>query len=92
MSVSPQNLAARIVTRSDSGYVTAPGDDEDFANRAVELYQNRQRCREMAGNARRYAESTFDIDQIGSIFEAVLRGEGKEMTAVSAPIPMRTSS
>jgi glycosyltransferase involved in cell wall biosynthesis len=92
MSVSPQNLAARIVTRSDSGYVTAPGDDEDFANRAVELYQNRQRCREMAGNARRYAESTFDIDQIGSIFEAVLRGEGEEMTAVSAPIPMRTSS
>jgi glycosyltransferase involved in cell wall biosynthesis len=92
MSVSPQNLAARIVTRSDSGYVTAPGDDEEFANRAIELYENRQRCREMAGNARRYAESTFDIDQIGSIFEAVLRGEGEEMTAVSSPIPMRTSS
>jgi len=92
MSVSPQNLAARIVTRSDAGFVTAPGDDDDFINRAVELYENRDRALELAQNARRYAESTFDIDQIGSIFEAVLRGEGEEMTAVSSPIPMRTSS
>jgi glycosyltransferase involved in cell wall biosynthesis len=92
MSVSPQNLAARIVTRSDAGFVTAPGDDADFVRRAGELYENRVRWREMAQNARRYAESTFDIDQIGSIFEAVLRGEGQEMTAVPSPVPMRTSS
>jgi len=92
MSVSPQNLAARIVARSDAGFVTAPGDDEGFMNKALELYENPRRWRELARNARRYAESTFDIDQIGSIFEAVLRGEGEEMTAVSAPVPMRTSS
>ena len=92
ISVSPQNLAARIIIRSDAGFVTAPGDDSDFMNKAVQLYENRQRCQELAQNARRYAESTFDIDQIGSIFEAVLRGEGEEMTTVSAPIPMRTSS
>jgi hypothetical protein len=46
----------------------------------------------MARNARRYAESTFDIDQIGSIFEAVLRGGGEAVDAVSEPVPMRTSS
>jgi glycosyltransferase involved in cell wall biosynthesis len=92
MSVSPQNLAARIVTRSDAGFVTAPGDDEDFVTKAGELYENRGRWRVMARNARRYAESTFDIDQICSIFEAVLRGEGDFMTAVRSPVPMRTSS
>jgi glycosyltransferase involved in cell wall biosynthesis len=92
MSVSPQNLAARIVTKSDSGFVTAPGDDTDFCNKASELYENRKRWQELAQNARRYAENTFDIDQIGSIFEAVLRGEGEAMTAVSSPIPARSSS
>jgi glycosyltransferase involved in cell wall biosynthesis len=92
ISVSPQNLAARIIKRSDAGFVTAPGDDTGFISKAVELYENRQRCQELAQNARRYAESTFDIDQIGSIFEAVLRGEGEEMSAVSAPIPMRNAS
>jgi hypothetical protein len=29
MSVSPQNLASRIVSRSDAGFVTVPGDSEE---------------------------------------------------------------
>jgi glycosyltransferase involved in cell wall biosynthesis len=92
ISVSSHNLAARIVTKSDSGFVTEPGNDGEFLDRAITLYSDRARCQEMARNARRYAESTFDIDQIGSIFEAVLRGGGEEMSTVAAPLPMRTSS
>ena len=92
MSVSAQNLAARIVIKADAGFVTAPGNDSEFIQRAVTLYQDRDRCGEMARNARRYAESTFDIDQIGSIFEAVLRGGSEEVGPISSPLPMRTSS
>lgn len=92
ISVSPQNLAARILLKSDSGCVTDPGDTESFINCAVQLYEDRERAHELAQNARRYAESTFDIDQIGSIFEAVLRGGGEQVEAVAEPVPMRTSS
>jgi colanic acid biosynthesis glycosyl transferase WcaI len=91
MSVSSSNLAARIVTRSGSGFVTEPGNDGEFVERAITLYEDRVRCEEMAHNARRYAESTFDIDQIGSVFEAVLRGGSEEMSAVSSQVPMSTS-
>lgn len=92
MSVSLDNLAARIVSKADAGCISGPGNDKDFVEKAFALYANRYRCVEMGRNARRYAESTFDIDQIGSIFEAVLRGEGEEVTALSSPVPMRTSS
>jgi glycosyltransferase involved in cell wall biosynthesis len=92
MSVSPQNLAARIVIKADAGFVTDPGDDGGFVEKAEMLYMHPERCKEMAKNARRYAESTFDINQIGSIFEAVLREGGKEMSGLASPVPMRTSS
>jgi colanic acid biosynthesis glycosyl transferase WcaI len=92
MSVSSQNLAARIVTKADAGFVTEPGNDAEFIERAVTLHRDRNRCLEMSQNARRYAESTFDIGQIGSIFEAVLRGSGEELAPMTSPVPMRTSS
>ena len=90
ISVSPQNLAARILTKSDAGFVTKPGDESAFVEKAVQLYHHRERCLDMARNARRYAENTFDIDKIGSIFEAVLRGNGDDMTEVPSPVPMQT--
>jgi colanic acid biosynthesis glycosyl transferase WcaI len=92
ISVSSDNLAARIVAKADAGLVSQPGDDKDFIDKAVALYNDRNRCVEMARNARRYAQSTFDIDQIASIFEAVLRGEAEEMPTLSSPVPVRTSS
>lgn len=92
MSVSPQNLAARIVTKAYAGFVSDPDNEEDFIAKAIALYQDRERCLEMGRNARRYAENTFDIDQIASIFEALLRGGSEEVAAVSAPLPIRTSS
>jgi colanic acid biosynthesis glycosyl transferase WcaI len=87
MSVSAQNLAARIVTKAAAGFVSRPGDGEGFIERAVTLYENRDRCIEMARNARRYAESTFDIDTIGGLFEDVLSAGNEEVAAVSFPLP-----
>ncbi len=92
ISVSPQNLASRIIARSEAGFVASPDDNQSFIEGASELYLQQERARAMGRNARRYAESTFDIDQISSIFETVLRGESKDTSPISEPLPMRTSS
>lgn len=92
ISVPRENLAARIINEADAGFVCSPGDDKEFINRAVTLYQNQDRCAAMARNARRYAESTFDIQQIGSIFEGVLSGEIYNPDSQPAEIAVGTYS
>jgi colanic acid biosynthesis glycosyl transferase WcaI len=92
MSVSSQNLAARIVTKANAGVICSPGEEKDFVDRASALYSDRATALQMGLNARRYAESTFDIDKIGSIFEAVLRGEESSYEGEAAAFSMRVSS
>lgn len=73
IAVSKENLAARIITKSQAGYVCDPGNPVPFLERAETLISDRDLCRQMGRNARVYAESTFDITKIGDLFEDVLR-------------------
>ena len=71
-AIPPENLAARIMVREGSGLVTDPGDVGEFVEAAGRLLGDPARRAQMATNARRYAEKTFDINRIGDEFEAVL--------------------
>jgi glycosyltransferase involved in cell wall biosynthesis len=71
-SIPSENLAARIIGREHSGLVTEPGDVDAFVAAALRLLDDAALRREMGGNARSYAEATFDIRRIGEDFERVL--------------------
>lgn len=91
MSVSAQNLAARIVTKADAGVVAGPGEDHAFVDHAWMLYQDQERCAAMGRNARRYAEATFQINHIGNVFESLLRGDDAMMKQAPTPVAARSS-
>jgi glycosyltransferase involved in cell wall biosynthesis len=72
VSLPAGNLAARVVERSGGGLVVEPGDSAAFLA-AAETLRNDERLRvELAGRARAYAETAFDIASIGGRFEEVL--------------------
>jgi glycosyltransferase involved in cell wall biosynthesis len=72
LAALPQdNLAARVVDRAKSGIVVDPSSTVAFvsgARRLLEDEELRLRCGE---NARTFAETAFDIDQIADRFEAI---------------------
>jgi glycosyltransferase involved in cell wall biosynthesis len=72
LAVPPENLAARIVTREGAGVVVPPGEAEAFVDAARRLLARPEERAAMASNARRYAETAFDIEAITDRFEAVL--------------------
>ena len=71
LSVPSENLAARIVARARSGIVVEPGDAEAFVAQAQRLLSSPSLRAEMAANARRYAEATFDLERITDRFESL---------------------
>ena len=64
LAVPRQNLAARIVERAGAGIVVSPTDADGFVSAATRLLADPGLRRTLARSARRYAESTFDIDRI----------------------------
>jgi glycosyltransferase involved in cell wall biosynthesis len=74
LAVPATNLAARIVERAAAGIVVAPTDVERFVSEAMRLLADTELRASLARGARRYAESTFDIDRITDRFEQVLTG------------------
>jgi colanic acid biosynthesis glycosyl transferase WcaI len=91
MAVPYQNLAARVVDRAGAGYVCEPADTAEFLRRAESLWSSSFLCAQMGLNARRYAESTFDISKIGDCFEDVLRNPEVNEFAVNGKIAVRAS-
>jgi len=73
LSVPPSNLAARIVASNNIGVVVDPADSEGFLNAAEQLLSDRERARMLGERARHYALSHFDISEIATRFETVLR-------------------
>jgi glycosyltransferase involved in cell wall biosynthesis len=72
LAVPEENLAARIVVQSGAGLVVEPNDIEEFcaaAERLRALPSLRDQCGQAA---RRYAETHFNIRDIGDKFEAIL--------------------
>lgn len=66
-----ENLASRTVVREDAGLVAGPHDTTDFAEAAVALLAESERCRAMGARGRAYAERAFDIGDIADRFEAL---------------------
>lgn len=66
------NLAARTIAGAGAGRVVGPADSDGFVAAARDLCGDPDARRRMGRNARRHAESTFDIDRIGARFLTVL--------------------
>ena len=75
LSVPRENLAARIVTRTDAGVVVEPEDREATRTALLELVGDPKRRAAMGLRARAYAERTFEIESVTDRFEAILTGE-----------------
>jgi glycosyltransferase involved in cell wall biosynthesis len=73
VSVPANNLAARVVERSGGGIVIRPGDSPAFLAAAETLLDDEALRAELAGRARTYAESAFDLDPVVGRFEEVLK-------------------
>jgi glycosyltransferase involved in cell wall biosynthesis len=86
LSVPRDNLAARVLDRAGAGFTCNPGDCAEFLERAEALWRQKDVRASMAINARRYAESMFNMNRIGNLFESVL-GE-----AIPAYTPVLTSA
>jgi glycosyltransferase involved in cell wall biosynthesis len=66
-----ENLAARIIRRTKSGFVAAPNDGNTFASLARQLRTNEMERRAAGASAREYAARSFSIAHVTSRFEEV---------------------
>lgn len=72
VSVSRNNLAARVVERSNGGVLVPPKDAQALIAAAESLRADAALRDELGRHARAYAESTFDRGRIADRFEQVL--------------------
>jgi colanic acid biosynthesis glycosyl transferase WcaI len=72
VSVSGDNLAARVVERAATGVVVPPNDPEALVAAAAALSAEPARRDELGRRARAYAEAAFDLETIADRFEQVL--------------------
>jgi len=72
LAVPSTNLAARIVTDAQAGYVVSPRDPNAFRRKAQDLLQDHTGRDRMGQAARSYAEKTFCIDRITNRFLDVI--------------------
>lgn len=73
LAVPPENLAARIVARSEAGVVVPPKDAVGFIAAANQLYENADLRHRLGENGRHYAERHFDIEQITDQFVEIIQ-------------------
>lgn len=72
LAIPVENLAARIVEQQQAGRIIPPDEPAAFAREAQHLIHNEALRHRLGINARRYAETTFDIDAITGRFEQIL--------------------
>lgn len=73
VSMPPQNLAARTISREGAGLAVGPGDTAGFVAAARALVADCKRRTSFGAAGRAYAERAFDIARIADRFEMVLR-------------------
>ena len=74
LAVPPDNLAARIVVQHETGFVIHPSDADGLLQAADALLHDLSLRERLGQNARRYAETHFDIEKIADHFENIFRG------------------
>ncbi|MCC6607185.1 MAG: glycosyltransferase family 4 protein [Anaerolineae bacterium] len=72
LAIPPENLSAKIVSKSEAGLVVSPLEMEAFLAAANRLFEDAPLRKRLAANARTYAEKTFDIQSICDRFEAII--------------------
>lgn len=76
LSVPRENLAARLVEGLETGIVVPPDQHDEFLSAVKRLIGDGGLRQKYGKNARKYAESTFDIETITDKFEEIFRGMG----------------
>jgi colanic acid biosynthesis glycosyl transferase WcaI len=71
-AVDPQGEVARIIREADAGWVADSRDLDAFPREISRIEGDKDKLRERAVNARRYAAQHFTADQFVSRFEEVL--------------------
>ncbi len=79
-----ENLAASVLRRSSAGIVVDPEDMTAWIAEANRLAADSLYREDLARNARAYAETTFDIDQIAARFESILSAAASNRTPTAA--------
>lgn len=72
LSAAKANLAAKIIAKTGSGIVAAPGDSAGFVAAIRTLLDDDARRLACGERARAYADETFDLVKIGGRFETLL--------------------
>jgi len=72
LSAAKANLAAKIIAKTGSGIVAAPGDSAGFVGAIRALLDDDARRLACGERARAYADETFDLVKIGGRFETLL--------------------
>jgi colanic acid biosynthesis glycosyl transferase WcaI len=73
LSVPATNLSARTIREAGAGVTVPPGDIDGFVNAAMRLRSDVGARESCGANARKYAETHFQIESIASRFEAIFR-------------------
>ena len=73
LAAPSENLAAKIITDSNSGIVVDSSDIQGFSAAVCALITDKIRSDTMATNARKYAEANFNIEKITDDFESIFR-------------------
>jgi glycosyltransferase involved in cell wall biosynthesis len=71
-AIPPDNLACRIVERERAGVCVAPRDQDGFVTAARRLRHDPALRGRLIENQARYAAQTFDINNIGTRFMAII--------------------
>ena len=77
LSVPQENLSARLVEEMETGIVVPPNENGRFLIEVKRLIGDGGLREKYGKNARRYAESTFDIEKITDKFEKILKEVGE---------------
>lgn len=77
LSVPRENLAARLVEELETGIVVPPNENDRFLHAVKRLIGDGGLRQKYGKNARRYAESTFDIEKITDKFEKIFKEMGE---------------
>ena len=72
LAVPPNNLAARLVRREQTGLTVDPSDETAFVEAVRTILSDAAQAFAMGRAARAYAEVAFPIDAIADRFEAIL--------------------
>lgn len=73
-AIPVRNEAAQEIRNSGAGFIEEPDEINAFLKSANTLYDDEKLRTSCGANSRKYAETTFDIDKIGHVFEQTFQG------------------